>query len=87
MQFSGVEEVEHLHHDKGVENEGEVPASYSTLIQDILVVMISIGKEQSTASDSSSNDTVVPLRFRTVGEDIAIKGILVFRDDELTKEG
>jgi hypothetical protein len=30
MQFSGIDEIEDLHHDKGIEDESEMPGIYSS---------------------------------------------------------
>lgn len=42
MKLLGIEEVEYLHHNKGVENERKVPRVNSRLTKNILVVNIPI---------------------------------------------
>lgn len=42
MDFSGVDKIEDLHHDKGVKNKGEVPGVVISGLQNGLVVGVSI---------------------------------------------
>lgn len=48
MDFASVEEIEYLHHDKSVENEGEMTRIYFCFIVNIRIVMISIDLEHPT---------------------------------------
>lgn len=86
MQLTGIEEIDGLHHDEGIEDEGEVSGGNIVCGENIIVVSVSVGFEQSAASDGSSNDTIVPFVFRIVGENTAIKGVLEFRDEVLASK-
>ncbi len=42
MQFTAVHEIEHLHHDEGVEDEGEMPGVYVELLENWVVVFLPV---------------------------------------------
>jgi hypothetical protein len=48
MKFTAVEEVEDLHHDKGVEDKGEVPRVEVEFILDGLIVNIPVNEVETT---------------------------------------
>lgn len=42
MEFSAVQEVKDLHHDKAVEDEGKMPRIYPKFFKDNFVILFSI---------------------------------------------
>ena len=86
MQLTGIEEVESLHHDEHVEDEGEVPGGDACEIVDVLVVDIAIDLVGTAAPDGASDHTVVPLVFGVVGKGAAVERVDILRDDVLTRK-
>ena len=68
MEFSAVDEVENLKKDESIEDEGEVSGVSSSVLEDSFVIWITVGEERSSASDGSSNYSIVPFVFRMTCE-------------------
>lgn len=54
MNFSCIDEVEHLHHHKGIENEGEMARRSIVFLQNFSVVLVTAGNEIFTAASDPS---------------------------------
>ena len=87
MQFPGVEEVEYLQPDEGVEDHCEVPGVVFGCVKSSLVVFVSVYVEKSSAADVASDNSVVPLVLR-VGyiEGIGVVGVDILGDELLAHE-
>ena len=48
MKFTGIEEVEDLHHDKDIKYKGKMPGIDAILIEHILIVVVAVGVEYSS---------------------------------------
>ena len=60
MNFSGVDEVEYLHHDKGVKDKSEVTWVHVEVLVDGIEVLITVEVVESTWSDCASYNSIVP---------------------------
>ena len=86
MQFSGVKEVEDLHHHESVKDESEMPWVNSDLEEDCVIVTCSWHCVKPSASHCASYDSVVPLVLWTRGEDWRVIWIGVLRDELFSTE-
>ena len=86
MKFTGVEEIEDLHHDEGVEDKSKVTRVDPVLIEDGEVVVRPRGVVEATRADSSAHHSVVPLHSSVVGKDTSIIRVRVLRDPVLSGE-
>ena len=81
VKFTAVEEVEDLHHDKGVEDKGEVPRVEVEFILDGLIVNIAVNEVETTWPDCPIlDDSLVELVLRMICKDFLVDGAQVFRD-------
>ena len=87
MEFPGVEEIEDLQPDEGVEDDGEVPGIVSGGLEGGFVVFISIDVEEPSAADITSYGSISPFVLRVCDIDrIGVVGIHVLWDELLTHE-
>ena len=84
MEFAGVEEIEDLHHDEGVEDEGEVTRVDPVLVEDGEVVVRARRVIEATRADSTANYSVVPFLARVIGKDARVVRVRVFGDPVLS---
>lgn len=68
MKFSGVEEVEDLHHNKGVEDKCEMPRVDAVVLQDCLILFVSVEGIKSPAANSASHHAIMPLKLGMTGK-------------------
>ena len=80
MKFSAVDEVEHLKQDESVEDKGEMSRVSSTVLQYGLVVRITIGEVRSSASNSTTHNSIVPFVVRMSREQFCVICVHFFRD-------
>lgn len=84
MDLSGIHEVEDLHHHESIEDESEMTRVIMRLVEDDRVIISSRGSVETTTTDSTTNDTPVPLVLG-VGhvQGLIIKGVPLLRDEGL----
>ena len=82
VNFSGIEEVEHLHHHECVEDEGEVSRVYVCLWKYLLVVVSTVYLQKS-ARAGHPTITVLVLGLKTWW---SVPAIRVLRDNPLSPE-
>lgn len=58
MQFSAVKEVEHLHHDECIEDEGKVSGIHVVFLVNWEIVTSSINVIESATADCSTDNTI-----------------------------
>ena len=80
MELLGIDKVEDLHHDEGVEDESEVSRKDSVLAVNWSVVIFTVDEIQTAASDCTTDDAVLPFVLRVAGEDASVVRVLVLRD-------
>jgi len=68
VDFAAVEEIEHLKHDKGVEDEGEVPRVNVSIVKDISIVIFASNCGESSATHLPSDYPILPLIFRVLSK-------------------
>jgi hypothetical protein len=64
LQFSSIEEVEHLQHHKCIENDGKMSRIVVSSIESSLVIDVSIDVEKPAAANVSSDDSIPPFVLR-----------------------
>lgn len=75
MEFFGIEEVEDLEHDEGIEDEGEMSGNDHGLLVNSLIIPSSIDLFHSSASDGSTDNSVVPFVIRMGGKDCGVERV------------
>jgi hypothetical protein len=73
MQFSGVDEVEDLHHHKSVEDESEMTGIGPSFQKYSFVIAVASYSIEAAAADSSPDHSIGPLILRMGAEDSAVK--------------
>lgn len=86
VDFAAVDEIEDLHHDEGIEDEGEVSGVDSESIEGSFVVSISRNSHDPATADSTSYLAVVPFPLRVGGEVLSVKAVDFLRDEGLPCE-
>lgn len=64
MYFPGIDEIKHLHHHKGIEDEGKMARVHLGLLKYREVIVITFNSIESTTADSPSNYSVSPFKPR-----------------------
>ena len=78
FDFPAVEEIEYLHHDEGVEDEGEMSGVDFCLLIDCMIIFVAWDCVITAAADSASLHSVVPFPGGVGGELCLIIGIGIF---------
>lgn len=86
VQFSGIQEVEHLQEDESIEDEGEVSGVYHSRIVNSRIVVLSCNGVETATSNCTSDHSVQPLIRWVVGEDGGVVGIDILGDKLFTPE-
>lgn len=84
MQFPRIDEIEDLHHDKCVEDEGEMPGICPCCLEDSLIVVAATDSVESSTSNCPSHYSIVPFIFRVVIEYSAVQRICILRDKRIS---
>lgn len=86
MEFFAVDEVEHLHHDKSVEDESKVSREYSELTVNLFIVAVSAHCFESPAPDCSTDDAVFPFELRMASEDCLVVRVNWLRNEVFSEK-
>lgn len=87
MDLSGVDEVEDLEHDKGVEDKGIMPRVVFGSLECSLIIRVAIDPVESSTADCASNNSLIPLERRVSHINwVLIKRILVLWDEKFSEE-
>jgi hypothetical protein len=86
MKFSGIHEVEDLHHHKSIEYKCEVPWRAAGDFKNFAVVLFSIGEVKSTTTNSATHDAVVPLILWVSFESSAVQLINILWNQVFSSE-
>lgn len=86
VQFPGIHEVEDLHEDESVEDEGVVPGVDHSLIEHSHIIVLALDREEAATANSASHHSVEPLVCWVAGEDSGVVGIDVLGDELLAPE-
>ena len=84
MEFSRVDKIENLHHDKCIEDESKVSGVNFGCIKDLTIVFITRNSIESATSNISSNDSIEPLVLRMACKSRRIIRIRILRNEILT---
>lgn len=68
VELPSIEEVEHLHEDESVEDEGVVSRVDQSGIVDLHIVVFSLDGEETTTPNSAPHNSVQPLVSWIAGE-------------------
>lgn len=87
MQFPCVEEVEHLHHDKSIKNDGKVPGVVFGGCKGVFVIFVAVEVVKSATADSPAQKSISPavLRVTQVGFG-RVNAVRVFRNESFAHE-
>jgi len=61
VNFAAVDEIEDLEHDKGVEDEGEVPRVNVSIVKDVSIVIFTSNRGESSTTHLPSDYLIFPL--------------------------
>ena len=87
MDLSGVDEVEDLQHDKGVEDEGVMPRVILGRQEGSLVILVAVDPVEPSTADCSSNVSLIPLVLRVILVNLSlVERILILWNEHLSEE-
>ncbi len=82
MDFPTVDEVEHLHHHKSVEDKGHMPRIFISSLKHSLIIGIPVNKNVPSTSNSAHH-SVLKVHLEARG---MIKGIRKFGKEKVTRK-
>jgi hypothetical protein len=80
MQFSTIQEVEDLHHDKSIKNKSKVSGVYLALMKYVFVINKAVKVNESATSNSTADDSISPFVLRMLRKDSHIQLVNKFRN-------
>ena len=86
MDLSAINEVENLHHHKGIEDKSKMPRIYPSIVVDSLIVLASSNGNKTTAPNVASDFPIFPLPLRMASKCRLIESISIFWDKEFSSE-
>jgi hypothetical protein len=86
VNLAAVDEVENLHHDKGIVDECEVPRIDPIGVESSLIVRLASDGDHSARANSAPNHSIVPFVLRVRSKIGLIVTSFSFRNEMLSPE-